>query len=118
MVRQYRKKLKGEPVILSPKQLRAVDEAIHEVCEHRRWKLYAINVRTNHVHAVVSAVASSDKVLNDFKAYATRKLRENKSWAEKYSPWVDKGSKRNLWNADHYLQRVRICNKWSRMRVA
>ena len=40
-------------------------------------------------------------MLNDFKSYSTRKLREHGEWNYGHSPWVDKGSKRNLWNEDH-----------------
>lgn len=89
LLKQHAKKLKGEPVSLNANQRRATNDSIHEVCSHRKWKLYAINVRTNHVHAVVSASASANKVLNDFKAYST---------------WVDKGSKRKLWNEDHIFR--------------
>ena len=98
---QQAKKLKGEPVLLDAHRRRSVEAAIREVCEFRRWKLYALNVRINHAHSVVSAQASSDKVLNDFKSYATRRMRKELVWTEKYSPWVDRGSKRNLWNEDH-----------------
>ncbi len=94
-------KLKGEPVVLNARQRRLVEEAIHEVCLFRNWVLYALNIRTNHVHVVVSATASADKTLNDFKAYATRRMRERDAWVEDYSPWVDKGSKRKLWSEDH-----------------
>ncbi len=37
-------------------------------------------------------------MLNAFKANATRKLRERKLWPHSFSPWADKGSKKNLWN--------------------
>jgi REP element-mobilizing transposase RayT len=94
-------KLKGEPVVLNAIQSRLIEATIREVCVFRGWKLYAINVRTNHIHVVVYARVAADRVLNVFKAYATRRLRENGAWLEKHSPWVDKGSKRNLWNADH-----------------
>jgi len=98
---QHALKLKGEPFLLNGLARRSVREAIREVCEYRKWNLYAVNVRVNHAHAVVDSTASSDKVLGDLKSYATRKLRENKCWQNSYSPWVDKGSKRKLWNEDH-----------------
>ena len=43
----------------------------------RNWLLQAINVRTNHVHTVVSATRKAGLVLNAFKANATRQLRED-----------------------------------------
>ncbi len=39
-----------------------------------------------------------ERALNDFKAYATRKMRLDGCWVSERSPWVDKGSKRYLWN--------------------
>ena len=98
---QNTKKLKSEPLVLDARRRRLVEQAIREVCAYRNWKLYALNVRTNHVHVVVSASVRSDRVLNDFKAYATRRMRKDAAWVEEHSPWVDKGSKRNLWNEDH-----------------
>lgn len=94
-------KLKSEPFVMNGQARRAVRESIEEVCRHRGWPLHARHVRTNHAHAVVAAVASADRVLGDLKAYATRKRRERNCWPHAHSPWVDKGSKRKLWNANH-----------------
>ena len=46
--------LSSEVVILTAKQRELVEQAIRETCEVRKWILLAINVRTNHVHLVVS----------------------------------------------------------------
>ena len=46
--------LKSETVILNAPQRETVEKAIRETCEIRRWFLQAVNVRTNHIHAVVS----------------------------------------------------------------
>jgi hypothetical protein len=40
----------------------------------------------------------SGTVLNAVKANATREMRKNKCWDGEHSPWVRKGSQRNLWN--------------------
>ena len=94
-----KKKLKQEIVILDAAQCQAVEEAIREVSDYRVWSLYAINVRTNHVHTVVSTNGiKSERALNDFKSYSTRKMRENNCWNSERSPWSDKGSRRRLWN--------------------
>ena len=58
-----------------------------------------MNVRTNHVHTVVSIGTRKPEIaLNAFKANATRKMRESICWINKLSPWADKGSNRYLWN--------------------
>ncbi len=68
--------LKHSPVKLGPKQRTIVHRAIEEVCQHRGWRLHALNVRTNHVHVVVTANRRGKRVYNDFKSYATRRMKE------------------------------------------
>ncbi len=91
-------KLRGTPLILDARQRKAVETAIRETCRIRKWALLAINVRTNHIHTVVTANRKPSLVLNAFKANATRQLRQDHLWPHSYSPWADKGSKRKLWN--------------------
>lgn len=75
--------------------------AIREVCKHRGWKLHAINVRTNHVHTVVSfGDARPDKVMGDFKAYATRRMRQDGTCGADQKIWTAKGSKRPVFDED------------------
>ena len=93
-----RQRLRVDPLILGARQRRSVEAAIQETCRIRKWSLEAINVRTNHVHAVVAANPNSELVLNALKANATRKLREDGLWRHDISPWARKGSKRKLWN--------------------
>jgi hypothetical protein len=45
----------------------AVLETIQEVCVH----LLAAHVRSNHVHTVVEAEVPPERVMGDFKAYAS-----------------------------------------------
>lgn len=93
-----RKELKTNPFILGVKERRLVKMAIRETCRIRQWHLQAFNVRTNHVHTVVTAKRNPSLVLNAFKGNATRHLRENQLWPHQFSPWADKGSKIRLWN--------------------
>ena len=91
--------LKGEAVALNAAQRASVEKAIRETCSHRKWDLHAHNVRTNHVHTVVSIGSKKPELaLNAFKANATRQMREDGCWESTHSPWVDRGSKRYLWN--------------------
>jgi REP element-mobilizing transposase RayT len=68
--------LKHSPVELGADQLATVHHTIEEVCTHRGWWLHALNVRTNHVHVVVTANRRGKRVYNDFKSYATRRMKE------------------------------------------
>ena len=91
--------LKARPLILKARHRKSIELAIRETCEIRKWQLEAINVRTNHVHTVVSAgLKKPEIVLNAFKANATRQLRQDECWPHPFSPWADKDGKRRLWN--------------------
>jgi REP element-mobilizing transposase RayT len=100
-------RLKSPPVVLNAECRRVVEMTIREVCAFRGWSLMALNVRTNHAHVVVGAGAiSSARMLNDFKAYSTRRMREAGVWDLEHNPWVDKGSRRFLWNERHVVAAV------------
>lgn len=89
--------LKHPPVNLEMAH-RTIDETtIREVCKHRGYFLHAINPRTNHVHTVVSANIEPEFIMNSFKSYSTRGLREHGSFSRKIKPWSRHGSTRYLW---------------------
>ena len=90
--------LKTKPLLLEPRHRKLIKEAVRETCSIRKWSLYALNVRSNHVHVVVAASNKKPElVLGAFKANATRQLRENGLWSYPFTPWADGGSKRRLW---------------------
>jgi REP element-mobilizing transposase RayT len=92
-------KLKAKPLILKARHRKLLEAAIRETCNIRNWFLHAVNVRTNHIHTVVTASHKKPaNVLGAFKANATRKLRQDGLWFNPFSPWADEGSKRRLWN--------------------
>src|SRR5882724_3064369 len=49
--------LKHASTRLTKSQRMTVEEAVRDVCKHRGYRMRAINVRTNHVHSVVSALS-------------------------------------------------------------
>ena len=73
---QAKKQMKGEAVAFDVAQRRCVAETLREVASFRRWEISALAVQTNHVHVVVIADCAPEKVMTDFKVYATRRLRE------------------------------------------
>ena len=101
-------RMKREPVVLNAKMRSIVEKAVSENCEFRGWNLYAINVRTNHAHIVVSAGGRKpEPMLNALKSNATRLLRSSGAWNKDKSPWSDKGSNRYIWTAESL---ARACN--------
>jgi REP element-mobilizing transposase RayT len=94
-------RLRHSTITLDAPQRAVVEKAIREVCSHRQYFLRAINVRTNHVHAVVSAAGKPEPVMDAFKAYATRSLRTAGPLSARIKPWVRHGSTRYLWKERH-----------------
>ena len=95
------KRLKHPPMTLNAEQRGVVDKAIREVCICRNYFLRAINVRTNHVHTVVSVALKPEPVLNAFKAYATRALCRGGLLTAGVKPWARHGSTPYLWKERH-----------------
>lgn len=82
---------------LEVNQRNVVESAIREVCKHRGYHLHGINVRTNHVHSVVTALTNPEHVLTSFKSYATRALRKAQLLTKEGKPWSRHGSTIYLW---------------------
>jgi REP element-mobilizing transposase RayT len=98
--------LKQRPVKLNRRQRKAIDTSIRQTCETRQWTLWAFNIRTNHIHSVVSAKCKSKNVLVALKANATRSMREAKCWHSDLSPWSRGGSKRKLWTEEELTNAI------------
>ena len=64
-------------LILNDTQRQIVETTILAHCNIRNCTLHAINCRTNHVHVVVTAPQRApDDVMNEFKSWCTRKLKQ------------------------------------------
>jgi REP element-mobilizing transposase RayT len=93
--------LKQRPYLLGAVERRGVENAIREVCRVRAYALVAINVRTNHVHLVVSNSGDPERMMDSFKAYATRALRASGLVGKDQMLWGRHGSTRYLWSEEH-----------------
>ncbi len=58
LVKLERTRLKQPPVTFTPSQRKSINSTIHEVITYKNWILHAINVRTEHVHVVITALKS------------------------------------------------------------
>jgi REP element-mobilizing transposase RayT len=102
--RKYEGKLRKQPpVILNQRKRSAIERAIKETCTIRNWCLWAFNIRTNHVHSVVTANCKPERVLNALKANATRSMREQGCWRSDRSPWVYLWTEKALADAIAYV---------------
>jgi REP element-mobilizing transposase RayT len=72
------------------------DVVLNALCRHgsyRGWSLLAAHVRSNHVHVVVDAEVTPERVMNELKAYASRALNGVEG---KRKRWARHGSTRRL----------------------
>jgi REP element-mobilizing transposase RayT len=103
----YEKQTQKNPTVtFEPEHRQIILETIKEVCVYRHWQLFAIHVRTNHVHVVVSVDTEPEKALHDFQAYATRHLRQAYPILKDRKIWTRHGSTRYLWNRKQLLEAI------------
>ena len=85
----------------------AVLASVLERCSNAGWTLLGAHVRTNHVHLVIQVDARPERVMNDLKSYASRRLNEL-GWDEPgRKRWARHGSTRWLWNDDDVQESIR-----------
>jgi REP element-mobilizing transposase RayT len=94
-----RRKMDEPLFVLDSERRKVVLRTIEEVSAYRKWTLIAAHVRSNHVHIVVRANSDADKVMNDYKAYATRRLKEAGFDQNRKHLWTESGSQRFLWRS-------------------
>jgi REP element-mobilizing transposase RayT len=100
-------RMSGPPIQLTPAQREVVANTITEVAHHRHWLIHTLNVRTNHVHIIVSAPNTTpEKVMNDLKAYATRRLREANLLPADTKLWSRHGSTPHLYDHPALLSAI------------
>ena len=71
--------------------------AIAEARVYKNWRILAVHVRRTHVHTVVAAPESPEKILAHYKSYASRALNRNGIDDKGRKRWSRHGSTRYLW---------------------
>jgi REP element-mobilizing transposase RayT len=84
--------MRQEPYFLDEPRRVIVLRTIREVARHRAWKLWAVPVRASHVHIVLTAAPKPEKVMVDFKAWTSRRLREAFDGSADRDRWTQHGS--------------------------
>ena len=67
----------GDCVVLTTEQRKLLHAVIVKHCEIPRWILHACNVRTNHIHVVVSAAIIGTEIRRQLKSWCNRRLSED-----------------------------------------
>ncbi|MBI5724688.1 MAG: transposase [Planctomycetes bacterium] len=86
----------ADQVMLDQQLRKTVHDAILETAGHFGWSIHALEVRSNHVHVIITAPEKSPgEVMRSLKAYSSRSLssmdnRGRVKW------WTRQGSKKIL----------------------
>ena len=107
-----RYKMRDEPYLLAAESGKLVEQIIAEVVGHRRWTLHIAQARTNHVHVVASGSVSPERMMNDFKAWATRRLRERGYARAEQRVWAEHGSTPHLYTEAQLVAAIDYVKNW------
>jgi REP element-mobilizing transposase RayT len=105
-------RMRHEPFLLDATSAAVLEQAVEEVCTHRQWRLFVVHARTNHVHIVVGAALSPERMMNDFKVWGTRHLRENGCAAPDQTVWAEHGSTPYLWTEAQLRGAIDYAKNW------
>ena len=111
-------RMKEQAVLLLPEQRLAVEDVIRKHATHRGWELHAVSIRTNHIHVAVTVVPKTGnqefrvadgvkRVRDQFKANATRVLRQGENPIQNEKIWT-KGGDIQFVDTDDDLEQVVI----------
>ncbi|MFO0956084.1 MAG: transposase [Isosphaeraceae bacterium] len=83
-----------------------VDAILVRHCTLRGWVLHARNVRSNHVHAVITSPGCPpDRAIEQFKAWSTRALKEVLPGRQRF--WTEGGSRRYINTSEQLEMAIR-----------
>jgi len=101
LARSQHASLKDGQFQMNKDQRGIVLDAILEVCKFREWLGYAVHVRHRHIHAVIGGTDEPERMMHDFKTYATRAIKKHfDQYAETKRFWTRHGSTRYLWTQE------------------
>ena len=102
------RRLMNQPsYILDQPRRDAVLAALLERASQRGWSLIAAHVRTNHVHVIIDADATPERVMNDLKSYASRHLNSLGLDTPDRKRWARHGSTRWLRDRENVEAAIR-----------
>ena len=100
-----RSRMTENPVLLNVAQRLRVEAVCRKHATIRGWVLHAVSARSNHVHVVVSADKKPELVRDQFKANASRVLREEPEPITNETVWT-RGGDCEIVDGQENLERV------------
>jgi REP element-mobilizing transposase RayT len=102
-----RQRMRQPPYVLDPPRRETVLVALRKHCSFRGWSLLAAHVRSNHVHVILEADIQPERIMNEFKSYASRELNHLRLQGTDRKRRARHGSTRWLWKDQDVQQALR-----------
>lgn len=94
------------PYEMSAAEREIVCKALVGLASERGWRLWAVHVRSNHVHVVVSAEREPGRIMSDLKSRASRELNSAGFDDAERRRWTRHGSTRHLFREDEVEAKI------------
>ena len=99
--------MKEHPYQLDTSRQRIVLDAILHHIAIRKWQIWAAHIRPTHAHLVASGDIAPERMLNEFKSYASRALNASNVDKPDCKRWARHGSTKHLFTEQSIVQAVR-----------
>ena len=73
---EARARMTSEVVYLNAEQREQLHQQVAETCAHKGWTLLAVNCRSNHIRALISASTTPKKMRAALKAWCSQRLND------------------------------------------
>ena len=84
--------------LLDAKMRETVLQSMMKTARYLCWKMFAIHVRTNHVHLVLQSNTSKEETMGKLKQYATKDLKKyHPELLLRHQFWSRHASTKNVW---------------------
>ncbi len=104
---RQKENMNQDQYIIDNGRARIVLDSLKETSSHRKWNLLAAHVRSTHVHVVIHSLTTPEKIMNDFKSYASRALNNAGFENSDRKRWTRHGSTRYLWKNNDIENAIR-----------
>jgi len=95
-----KKNMNQDQYVLDNARAKIVLDSIIKTSFHRKWNLLAAHIRSTHVHVVIQALTTPEKIMNDLKSYASSALNNAGFEKSDRKRWIRHGSTRYLWKTE------------------
>lgn len=101
-----KRRMVDEPYLLDAPRREVACNAIVAIAHEKGWRLWAVHVRSNHVHVVISAEREPGRLMSDLKARASAALTKAGFESTARHRWTRHGSTRHIFNEETLAERI------------